>query len=262
MPPLASEPPQGLSVSVLTLVHAVPTGQSNLCNPTALDTRTDTQRDMKDTRHRPAEVGELFAGVAHAEKYQSGNFIADHLVNRFMKTILASVQRAGSTEVHEVGCGEGHILGMLARNGFQVRGCDVATSSLNVARTESVRHGLDIPLEIKSVYDLDPAVDSADTVLCCEVLEHLTEPDKALERLTAVARKDLILSVPREPLWHLLNLARGKYWEALGNTPGHYQHWTRRAFIDFVATRADIVSVHTPTPWTLIHCRPRKGSAR
>ena len=67
---------------------------------------------------------------------------------------------------------------------------------------------------------------------------------------------------PLDALWHLLNLARGKYWEALGNTPGHYQHWTRRAFIDFVATRADIVSVHTPTPWTLIHCRPRKGSAR
>ena len=189
---------------------------------------------MKETRIKDADVGELFAGVVHAEKYQSGNFIADQLVNRFMKSILGCVQRAGSQEVHEVGCGEGHILGMLARNGYAVRGCDVATGSLNVARTESARHGLNIPLEIKSVYDLDPAVDSADTVLCCEVLEHLTEPERALERLVAVARKDLVLSVPREPLWHLLNLARGKYWTALGNTPGHYQHWTRQGFIDFV----------------------------
>lgn len=213
---------------------------------------------MKDNKTNNAQVGELFAGVVHAEKYQSGNFIADHLVNRFMKAILARVQQAGSQEVHEIGCGEGHILGMLARNGFKVRGCDVATRSLDVARAESIRHGLDIPLAVKSVYDLDPAVDAADTVLCCEVLEHLIEPEKALERLTAVARKDLILSVPREPLWHILNLARGKYWSAMGNTPGHYQHWTRQGFLDFVATRADIVSVECPTPWTLIHCRPKQ----
>lgn len=217
---------------------------------------------MKETKLKDAEVGELFAGVVHAEKYQSGNFIADQLVNRFMKSILGCVQRAGSQEVHEIGCGEGHILGMLARNGYSVRGCDVATGSLNVARTESAKHGLNIPLEIKSVYDLNASIDSADTVLCCEVLEHLTEPERALERLVAVTRKDLILSVPREPLWHVLNFVRGKYWSALGNTPGHYQHWTRQGFIDFVSTRADIVSIHTPTPWTLIHCRPKRGQAR
>lgn len=214
---------------------------------------------MKDKNS--AAVGELFAGVAHAEKYQSGNFIADHLVNSFMKSILGYVQAAGSTEVHEIGCGEGHILGMLANSGFSVRGCDVAISSLNVARAESERYGLNIPLEIKSVYDLDPAIDSADTVLCCEVLEHLTDPAAALEKLVSVARKDLVLSVPREPLWHLLNLVRGKYWSALGNTPGHYQHWTKRSFIEFVATRADIVSVKSPTPWTLIHCRPKNKCA-
>lgn len=212
-------------------------------------------------KNEDAAVGELFAGVAHAEKYQSGNVIADHLVNKFMASILTAVQTAGSTDVHEIGCGEGHILGMLARNGYSVRGCDVATSSLNVARSESERHGLNIPLEIKSVYDLDPAMDSADTVLCCEVLEHLTDPEAALMKLVSVARKDLILSVPREPLWHLLNLARGKYWSALGNTPGHYQHWTKQAFIDFVQTRAEIVSVKCPTPWTLIHCRPRNGNS-
>lgn len=79
---------------------------------------------MNRATKSPAEVGELFTAVAHAEKYQSGNWIANRLVNNFMKSILQSVQQAGSIEVHEIGCGEGHILGMLARNQFQVRGCE------------------------------------------------------------------------------------------------------------------------------------------
>ena len=71
------------------------------------------------------EVGELFTAVAHAEKYQSGNWISERLVNNFMRAILQTVQQAGSINVHEIRCGEGNILGMLARNQFQVRGCDV-----------------------------------------------------------------------------------------------------------------------------------------
>lgn len=204
------------------------------------------------------EVGELFTAVVHAEKYQAGNWISRRLVYNFMTTLLQFVQQVGSVDIHEVGCGEGHLLGMLARNHFQVRGCDVSETSLAVATRESERHGLNFPLQIKSVYDLDPAVDSADTVLCCEVLEHLVDPDAALAKLVSVTRKDLILSVPREPIWQLLNLVRGKYWHALGNTPGHYQQWTRQMFVDLVAVHAEIVSIKTPLPWTMIHCRPKK----
>jgi 2-polyprenyl-3-methyl-5-hydroxy-6-metoxy-1,4-benzoquinol methylase len=199
----------------------------------------------------------LFSGVAHAEKYQSGNFIANKLVTNFLRSIITTVQDAGNNDVHEVGCGEGHVLGALASAGFSVRGCDISLSSLEVARRESKRHGFNIPIGETSIYELDPAVDSADTVVCCEVLEHLTEPEKALINLIAVTRKDLILSVPNEPIWHLLNMARGKYWNAMGNTPGHYQHWTPRSFIDFVSKHAEIVSVKKPLPWTLVHCRPR-----
>lgn len=202
------------------------------------------------------KVEDLFAGVAHSDKYQSGNWIAQKLVNNFMKTILTTVQQAGSEDVHEVGCGEGHILGILAKNNFTVRGCDISQESLAVATIESTKRNLDIPLEIKSIYDLNPIQDAADTVLCCEVLEHLTEPEEGLKKLLSITRKDLIVSVPNEPIWHILNMARGKYLSALGNTPGHYQQWSKTQFVQFVEKHAEIVSVKTPLPWTLIHCRP------
>lgn len=202
--------------------------------------------------------GKLFSGVAHADKYQSGNWIAQKLVNNFMSAILSTVKEAGSQEIHEIGCGEGHILGILAAAGFAVRGCDIATESLAVAISEAAKRKLEMQLLIKSIYDLDPLVDSSDTVICCEVLEHLTDPAVAIKKLVSIARKDLIVSVPHEPIWHILNMVRGKYLTALGNTPGHFQHWSKKQFVAFVAEHADIVSVKSPLPWTLIHCRPRK----
>ena len=38
----------------------------------------------------------------------------------------------------------------------------------------------------------------------------------------------LLVSVPREPLWRALNVARGAYLRELGNTPGHVNHWSKR----------------------------------
>jgi 2-polyprenyl-3-methyl-5-hydroxy-6-metoxy-1,4-benzoquinol methylase len=207
------------------------------------------------------KADDLFSGIAHAEKYQSGNWIAQQLVNNFMRSILATVQQAGSIEVHEIGCGEGHILGVLATNNFKVRGCDISVESLAVARSESTKRGLDIPLQIRSIYDLNPVQDSAETVLCCEVLEHLTDPEAALKKLISIAQKDLIVSVPNEPIWHILNMTRGKYLSALGNTPGHYNHWSKKQFIQFVSKHAEIISVKTPLPWTLIHCRPHNKAS-
>lgn len=197
-------------------------------------------------------MGEFFTGQAHADKYQSGNWIARRLVRNFMASILSAVQAAGNQDVHEIGCGEGHILGVLAKRNFNVRGCDISDSSLAVAARESSRHGFTIPLAKLSIYDLEPGRDAADTVLCCEVLEHLTDPDAGLRKLLAITRKDLILSVPNEPLWHLLNMLRGKYLTALGNTPGHFQHWSSRQFVDFVGRQAEIVSIKN-------HCHGRSS---
>ena len=37
--------------------------------------------------------------------------------------------------------------------------------------------------------------------------------------------------VPREPVWRVLNVARGRYVRWLGNPPGHIQHFSRAAFL-------------------------------
>ena len=199
---------------------------------------------------------ESFVRVGQAEKYQSKNPVARLLVQRFMRTILYQVNHAGASEVFEVGCGEGHILGMLAQAGFSVRGCDISAASLEIARQQLMAQQLQVQIFHRSVYDLSESADAAETVLCCEGLEHLEDPEAALDRLLAITKRQLILSVPREPIWCILNAMRGKYWSRFGNTPGHIQHWSRDQFVAFVSRKARVIDVSTSLPWTIIRCRP------
>jgi hypothetical protein len=88
-------------------------------------------------------------------------------------------------------------------------------------------------------------------------LEHVPDPERALAVLAALARPHLIVSVPREPLWRVLNLARGRYWRDLGNTPGHLQHWSTLAFLDLLQDHLEVLELRTPLPWTMALCRTR-----
>ena len=65
----------------------------------------------------------------------------------------------------------------------------------------------------------------------------------------------LLLSVPWEPVWRILNVARGRYVGSLGNTPGHVQHFSRRAIRGLVASRFELVAERRPFPWTVLLAR-------
>ena len=47
-------------------------------------------------------------------------------------------------------------------------------------------------------------------------------------------------------------MARGAYWSALGNTPGHLNHWSRGAFVDLLSSYGEIAQVRSPFPWTML----------
>ncbi len=83
-----------------------------------------------------------------------------------------------------------------------------------------------------------------------EVLEHVPEPEATVAEMARVASRWLLVSVPREPLWRGLNMARGAYWRSLGNTPGHVNHWSRRSFVAMLGRYGTVAEVRSPFPWT------------
>jgi len=194
-------------------------------------------------------------------KYESGNPIVRFLMNRFHNALRELIETTDARDVHEVGCGEGYLARWLAEAGCTVRASDFSPRVIERARETTDLDHLDITYDLKSVYDLEDD-DAAELVVCSEVLEHLDDPEPAVEALSRIARPYLLLSVPCEPIWRVLNVARGRYLRDLGNTPGHLQHWSHRGFVKMVNRYAEVIEARRVLPWTVVLARrvppPRK----
>ena len=192
------------------------------------------------------------------DKYGSSNPIVKWMMQGFESTLSNLVAKAAPHEIHEIGCGEGYWVLRWNEQGMVTRGCDFSTQVIELARENAIGRGLSpLLFEARNIYDLEAARDSADLVVCCEVLEHLEDPGAGLEALRRVVGRHLIVSVPKEPLWCALNLARGKYIAHWGNTPGHIQQWSKGGFVKLVSQYFDVIEVHSPLPWTMLLCKPR-----
>lgn len=191
------------------------------------------------------------------DKYGTRNPLARYLMNGFLAAVTELYRHSRPSSVLEVGCGEGnlasHLLGQADPVPQRFEACDLSL--------EYLRPGADPRIEFHeaSVYELPYSEDTFDLVVCCEVLEHLEDPEQGLSELARVSRRHVLLSVPWEPVWRGLNLMRGRYWSALGNTPGHVQHFSRSGFYDMVRQRLCIEEVRRPLPWTIV--KGRKGAA-
>jgi len=191
------------------------------------------------------------------DKYGAHNPLVKWMMQGFESALAGLVDRASPSAIHEIGCGEGYWVLRWHEQGLKVKGSDFSIGVIDLARENAVACGLPPELfEARSIYDLESGRDDADLVVCCEVLEHLEWPEAALRVLQRVVGRHLILSVPREPLWRVLNLARGRYLADWGNTPGHIQHWSQSDFVRLISAYFEVIEIRTPLPWTMLLCRP------
>lgn len=192
-------------------------------------------------------------------KYLSTNPISRYLISSFFRQLDRLLGQIHFDSVLEAGCAEGMILNRLQETlrGKLMVGFDTNREALDLAsqRVSAAK------FLAGSVYGTPFAAASFDLVICSEVLEHLEDPHAALEELSRLARQHVLLSVPNEPVWRALNMARGAYWKAFGNTPGHINHWSSGAFAALVSRHFRIVRLARPLPWTLVLAQ-KKGPAQ
>lgn len=190
----------------------------------------------------------------HYDKYASKNPIARRLMAGFMRALDDALPSLTPATVLEIGVGEGEIAERVHSRypDAAIVGLDLPDPALADEWRSRPLHGLFTDAAALPVRDR-----SIDLVMAIEVLEHLPEPEAALRELARVARRDVVLSVPREPVWRALNLARGSYLKEWGNTPGHIQHWSANGFRNLVGRYFDVVEVAHPLPWTLVHATAR-----
>jgi 2-polyprenyl-3-methyl-5-hydroxy-6-metoxy-1,4-benzoquinol methylase len=190
------------------------------------------------------------------DKYGSRNPIVRWIMSGFYDTLSELVAKAAPKTIHEIGCGEGYWVMQWNIEGIDARGSDFSAQVIDLARENAIDNGLPLDLyEQRNIYDVEIGKDSAELIVCCEVLEHLEHPEDGLLALQRIAEKYVVVSVPREPIWCGLNMVRGKYLSKLGNTPGHIQHWSSSDFVNLVSKYFNVVEVKKPLPWTMILCR-------
>jgi ubiquinone/menaquinone biosynthesis C-methylase UbiE len=183
------------------------------------------------------------------DKYASKNPIEQKMMAGFFGALDRMLDGLAPRVVVEIGAGEGRITERLTARfpHATVVGLDLPDTNLAEEWDD-----IDVPMFFGDATRM-PFVDrSIDLVVGLEVLEHVPQPERALADIARVCRGTAILSVPREPIWRAGNIARGRYLKDLGNTPGHVNHWSAKAFERFVATRLQVTDTATPLPWTML----------
>ena len=192
------------------------------------------------------------------DKYGSANPLVRHMMGGFHRALEELVDGAGPASLLDVGCGEGALAQRLARRlePRRVVGVDLQEDSIQAGWA---RHGApNLEYRTAPAQSLPFAAGEFDMVSAIEVLEHVPDPRTTLSEMARCAQRYLLVSVPREPLWRALNMARGAYLSRLGNTPGHLNHWSRRAFIRLLSGHGEIVEVRSPFPWTMLLVRLKR----
>lgn len=183
-------------------------------------------------------------------EYESSNFISRYLYNRFFRSIKEVIDSLEpNIRILEVGCGPGEssrrITSFLKNQYFEASEYDPRL----VKKLQETKPKFRVIEE--SVYEMKRENNSFDLVIMLEVLEHLDDVEKALSELFRVSSKYVLVSVPMEPVWRILNLVRFKYVSDLGNTPGHINHFTPSKLKRLISKFGKVVLLKKPFPWLL-----------
>lgn len=194
----------------------------------------------------------------YEDKYRTNNLLKKSLVNGFFRSFDFLVKKHikdGALSICEVGVGEGEILKKISSvfPSAHLFGTDISFGEIEKAKKNT--KGVTICFSVQDAQNLSYYPDKTfDLVVCCEVLEHLPQPACGLNEISRICKKNLLVSVPNEPIWRMLNLARFKYLRSLGNTPGHLNHWSKNQFSEFINSHIEfhVIEELYPLPWQMV----------
>ena len=204
---------------------------------------------MTGVTEQPVPTGNTY------DKYGSTNPVVRRLMNGFESTLAELWRRAAPASILDVGCGEGVLTEQWADElgGGRIVGIDLDDPKLKAEWAKRRRPNLEYRVE--DATHLSFGDDEFDMATAIEVLEHVPEPERTVAEMARVAGRWLLVSVPREPLWRGLNMARGAYLKDFGNTPGHINHWSKRGFVAMLSRHGSVEEVRSPFPWTMVLVR-------
>jgi 2-polyprenyl-3-methyl-5-hydroxy-6-metoxy-1,4-benzoquinol methylase len=189
------------------------------------------------------------------DKYGSTNPVVRRLMASFERTLDELFGRANPGSLLDVGCGEAVLTHKWAQRLAPRRVVGIDLEDEPIQAEWAKRPAPNLEYRIMKAENLPFADGEFDVATAIEVLEHVPDPAHTVAEMARVASGHLLVSVPREPLWRALNIARGAYIKDLGNTPGHVNHWSKRSFVSLLSQHGEVVEARSPFPWTMLLVR-------
>jgi SAM-dependent methyltransferase len=168
---------------------------------------------------------------ANKNKWDFNNGLYQKHLDLYLDRMFHYLTLSSAQTVLDAGCGEGIVYREMRKRGFRGAwyGFDFSREAVDFARAASPEAIWDHA----SAYAIPFADKSFDLVFSSQVLEHLPDPQLALQEFARVSRRWILLSVPLEPYFRALT------WLSvhlhIGGDPGHVNHWNPQSFRDFAA---------------------------
>jgi SAM-dependent methyltransferase len=189
------------------------------------------------------------------DKYGSTNPVVRRLMTGFHGTLDELWDKSAPRSLLDVGCGEGVLTEQWARSLGDARVVGIDLDDAKLRSEWEARRRPNLEFRAEEATRLPFADGEFDVATAIEVLEHVPDPEATVAEMARVADRWVLVSVPREPLWRALNVARGAYWRTLGNTPGHVNHWSKRSFVRMLSRHGEVEDARSPFPWTMLLVR-------
>jgi ubiquinone/menaquinone biosynthesis C-methylase UbiE len=190
------------------------------------------------------------------DKYNTTNPVAKRLQAGFERNLTELFAKSAPGSLLDVGCGEAqhtHKWALELGEAVRVVGIDLEDATLQEFWKERTAPNLEY--KILKAENMPFQDNEFEVATAIEVLEHVPDPAHTIAEMARVASKYLLVSVPREPIWRFVNVARGAYIKQLGNTPGHLNHWSKRQFVKELSKVGVVEEARSPFPWTMLLVR-------
>lgn len=184
--------------------------------------------------------------MAEYKDYGYTNNEPSHTFFYLHDALLTMLNKDANRCILDLGCGNGHLVSYLVKQGYDAYGTDASENGIAIAKKEYPgRFFLQdlstdkLPVELQKV--------KFDTIVSTEVIEHLYNPDGFIEFCKNVLQKhgELIISTPYHGYWKNLLLAILDKWDSHHDPTwhgGHIKFWSKKTLSKLLTDKGFIVT--------------------
>jgi len=131
---------------------------------------------------------------------------------RLVGDILESFRPLKGLKILDVGCGEGGTSLALAERGAQITAIDFNPKRVEKFRRKVSTAGVVLSIEVGNAQNLNFQNEAFDCILLQDVLEHLPHPDKAIQEINRVLKRNGLVYLSTPNRWSPLNFISDPHW--------------------------------------------------